>query len=363
MDANDVRSNGMLGKVIGVPLRKELTKNADGTVLVLGIFTSDSPDELGDIITRGATERAIPKYRQWGNIRYMHQPRPVGVVTRIGEADNLAWNEVEIKVIDPQAVFEVEQGLLKALSIGALIKWEDVELLRDGGLLINDYQLAEISLVDHPANYDAALKALKADDALRHVVVQHGFDAVAVSMKSMLDRELSMEDTENIDVQEDAEEIVAAEDAVVDAEPVVVEQSIDGEQPEIIEADAPVEVEAVEEVEAVADVSEMAELKALVLELTAAVKALADSFGATQRSLETTVEASPAGEQADSDGDVVERSLDADGNEQGDTGLAIERSAAVQETQLPEAEEQGAVVAKTSRLYRSLEHYLEQRRK
>ena len=86
-------------KVIGVPLSKDFTKQDDGTLLVPGYFTSDNKDEVGDIITRSATERAVPKYRQWGNIRYMHMPRPVGKVTRIGTDDGLEWNEVEIRVI------------------------------------------------------------------------------------------------------------------------------------------------------------------------------------------------------------------------------------------------------------------------
>lgn len=148
----------VLNKVIGVPLTKHY-KSSDPkeALIVRGKFTSDNKDEVGDIITRAATERALPKYRQWGNIRYMHQPKPVGKVAAIGEDDGLEWNEVEIKVIDPQAAFEVENGLLSALSVGIAIRFDDIEMLEDGGWIINDYSLAEISLVDHPANYDATL--------------------------------------------------------------------------------------------------------------------------------------------------------------------------------------------------------------
>ena len=109
------------------------------------------------------TERAIPRYREWGNIRYMHMPRPIGRVLRIGSQDGLAWNEVEILVVDPQAIFEIENDLLKALSIGAIVQYEDIDFLEDGGWLINNYGLAEISLVDHPANYDARLEGWVSD--------------------------------------------------------------------------------------------------------------------------------------------------------------------------------------------------------
>jgi len=163
-------------KIIGIPLEKSVKKNDDGSVVVRGFFTSDRADELGDIITRGATERAIPKYRQWGNIRYMHLPRPVGKIVGIGAEDGLDWNEVEIKVIDPQAAFEVEQGLLQALSVGILINFEDIDFLEDGGLIINDYLLAEISLVDHPANYDAVLTGMKG--VLDEIARTDGADSV-----------------------------------------------------------------------------------------------------------------------------------------------------------------------------------------
>lgn len=151
-----------LRKIIGVPLvEKSLLRKDDGTLIVRGFFTSDQQDEHGDIITRAATERAVPKYRRWGNIRYMHLPKPVAKVVRIGTDDGLEWNEIEIKVIDPQTVFEVENGLLSALSVGILIKWDDIEEGEGGSWIINDYLLGEISLVDHPANYDAVLSGMK----------------------------------------------------------------------------------------------------------------------------------------------------------------------------------------------------------
>lgn len=150
------KNSEKLTKIIGVPFTRTADPG-DGTLLVTGKFTSDNKDILGDVITREATENAIPIYRQWGNIRYMHQPQPVGKVYRIGADDGLEWNEVIIRVIDPKAKFEVEKGLLTALSVGIVFGFDDFEMDADGGWIINNYKLAEISLVDHPANYDAAL--------------------------------------------------------------------------------------------------------------------------------------------------------------------------------------------------------------
>jgi hypothetical protein len=242
-------------KVIGVPLEKAVAAD-DGSLLVLGKFTSDNKDEVGDIITRSATERALPAYRRWGNIRRMHLPEPVGRVTRIGEADGLEWNEVEIKVIDPKAKFEVENGLLQALSVGILINFNDIDMMQDGGWVINDYQLAEISLVDHPANYDAALETLNlsADEGLRSQVREQGLVPVLRSIGAVLAQEGERMDKNATPVEPAADEVVeqpvesTAED-VVEAEvpevpaaeePVVEEQSVVEEPVAEVEQEQPV---------------------------------------------------------------------------------------------------------------------------
>lgn len=145
-------------------------KSLDGKRLsVRGYFTSDQKDAVGDIITKDATIKAIPDYKQWGNIRYMHQPKPVGVVRAIGEEDGLEWNEVVFDITKQDVIEDVENGLLKALSVGILVDWKDINELQDGGWVINNYKLAEISLVDHPANYDARLKGMQGQDALSYV--------------------------------------------------------------------------------------------------------------------------------------------------------------------------------------------------
>lgn len=207
-----------LTKNLAIPLNKEAEVTDDGFLLKRGIFTSDATDEVGDIITRSATERAVPKYRQWGNIRYMHQPKPVALVQRIGAEDGLEWNEVEIKIIDPNARFEVEQGLLKALSVGIYIKnFDDVTFTEDGGLIINDYSLAEISLVDHPANYDAVLKSAGMEMPWKDAVKQHGAPSLAKALGLSQEEDMNKVKEEQAlpvetEVEETTEEAPVAEE-------------------------------------------------------------------------------------------------------------------------------------------------------
>lgn len=242
------RKGQSIYKHIAVPLEKSYDAQEDGTIIVNGFFTSDALDEVGDIITREATENAIPKYREWGNIRYMHQPKPVAKMLRIGTDDKLKWNEVEIHVIDPEAIFQVKNGLLKALSVGIWIRsWDDIEIDEEtGNWIILAYDLVEISLVDHPANYDACLfldedKSIPASPELRQLVAQHGFAMVskalgAITTSLEMEEEIDMDELEK-DLQ--LEEEIIAEETIEEE----VELSVDDSEEEEIDEELELSVD------------------------------------------------------------------------------------------------------------------------
>lgn len=242
------RKGQSIYKHIAVPLEKSYDAQEDGTIIVNGFFTSDTIDEVGDIITREATENALPKYREWGNIRYMHQPKPVAKMIRIGAEDKLKWNEVEIHVIDPEAIFQVKNGLLKALSVGIWIRsWDDIEIDEEtGAWIILAYDLVEISLVDHPANYDACLfldddKSITASPELRQLVAQHGFAMVskalgAINTSLEMEEEIDMDELEK-DLQ--LEEEIIAEETIEEE----VELSVDDSEEEEIDEELELSVD------------------------------------------------------------------------------------------------------------------------
>ena len=233
-----------ISKFIGIPLAKGFDHDSEGHLVARGFFTSDKVDALGDIITKEATERAVDAYRQWGNIRYMHQPRPVGKVVGIGKADGLKWNEVEFKVVDKDAAYEVEQGLLSAMSVGILVNWDDIELMEEGGFKILDYQLAEISLVDHPANYDATLKGVEATEGLRYLAREYGFEVVAREMASLLNIQMEGNMPKKVEKDIVEEEVIESEDETIEETQELIE---DDEVPaEAEEVEAPAEADEVE---------------------------------------------------------------------------------------------------------------------
>lgn len=143
-------------------------KGADGSndFIIEAYFTSDKMDVVGDIITREATVNATGAYRQFGNIRLMHQPVPVGKMVSIGEDDGLEWNQVRIRIVDEHTKMLINEGVLSALSVGIMvIKWNPIDAEGNDcefgenmrGFKITEYKLVEISVVDHPANYDAVI--------------------------------------------------------------------------------------------------------------------------------------------------------------------------------------------------------------
>lgn len=359
-------------KVLAVPITKSLQKNSDGTATVRGYFTSDNRDEIGDIITRAATERAIPKYRQWGNIRLMHLPEPVGTITRIGVEDGLDWNEVEILVVDEKAIRLLEFGVLKALSVGILIEWEDIDWIEDGGMIINDYMLAEISLVDHPANYDARLKGIQVEQGLRQLAREHGFVELARSMQILLDRELSMENEvtettpvveEEIPAEAPAEEIQPEEEvqveASIDAAEEVVEETeeVPAEEPVAEEVAAPAEEESINPMAALVD-----EFRSAMSEFTKAVQEVTKAMQ-TLKTLEVPAEAPQAEEQAENVEPVSEEAPAGD-PEPEDKATPVNRSGAVQETDVnvPAEEPTAQPIVEERDLRSALERYIKTKR-
>lgn len=366
-------------KVLFAKLDKSFEKDAKGNLIVTGKFTSDNMDEVGDIITRSATERALPAYRQWGNIRYMHAPRPVGKALGIGEDDGLAWNEVKMKIVPKDVINEVEEGLLSALSVGIRFGFDDFKVLEDGGWIIENYSLVEISLVDHPANYDATLngknldaKALKSLMRTKGVLISNQKENDMTDKEKALELEQVEETLEEVveSTEEATEEVVeeateeVIEDKALDLE-IVTDEVVEESTEEVVEEEVVEEVEVIEEViedesidsdesvdklntdateaievEEAGETEEAFDMKALATSLSDSVKSITDRLDA----LEAVDEGSE--EQVDSEEVVEEEVVEEDTSLE--TGEAKDAKIADLERQLAEYEtpvnRKGAVV-------------------
>lgn len=156
----DKASGGFISNVFG---------NDANECFVYGPFTSDNVDVVGDIVTKDGTVKAVGRWNSIRNIRFMHQPMPVGVATKLSYIDGLPWNEMEVKIIDDNTAKLARNGVLKGYSIGArVLEWEPIEQEDEedfffffGPMRILDYDLAETSVVDNPANRDALWSSVK----------------------------------------------------------------------------------------------------------------------------------------------------------------------------------------------------------
>lgn len=137
-------------------------RQADGTLIVSGIASSEAVDSDGEVIKADAMRKAITAYMEYANLREMHGNIAAGKVLKL-ETDAAGVTHIEALVVDAGSVLKVETGVLKGFSIGGRVP--------PGGrnatnrAQIDEIQLSEISLVDRPANPQARISFFKMDGA------------------------------------------------------------------------------------------------------------------------------------------------------------------------------------------------------
>jgi hypothetical protein len=308
------KSYGMInhGKVLAGKDNEELK--------VRGFFTDDKIDEVGDIITKEATVDAVERWRQWGNIRTMHD-FPSGRVESIGKGDGLAWNEIVTVPVDEQTQRLIEGDVLKAYSVGIIpTKYElNEEALEEAAqeaeengeeldwwfwpLIIHAYDMIEISYVDHPANYSATIQ-----DIGKAAAKSFEHRAVLFKNSAITDGIDKMSENDNGELLEEQE--VPAQD-VEEAEKDIEEKDVDEVEPEVIEADIEESEPESEEKEAGEAEGPEGSEEEVEPEFDAAlaVRELSERFDALERMLEEDFATA-----------IVERVLDALGFEEAEPG-------------------------------------------
>lgn len=136
-----------------------------------GIATTEDIDSQGDIVDYEASKSA---FSQWlGNIREMHQPIAVGKAIDIQYDDTEKVVAIGVKLSEStdgeNAWIKVKEGVLTGFSIGGSVNKVKKEVVKTetGEKTVTrlmDYSLAEVSLVDNPANPKAQLVMVKSID-------------------------------------------------------------------------------------------------------------------------------------------------------------------------------------------------------
>lgn len=129
---------------------------ADGSLMVSGIASTESVDAQGETITADCMRKAIPSFLQCGAVREMHQPiaagRPISA-----HVDDDGKTHFTAHVVDSETVKKVIAGVLKGFSIGG-------KAIRKIGKVVHEMSLKEISLVDLPCNSECTFSVIKFDE-------------------------------------------------------------------------------------------------------------------------------------------------------------------------------------------------------
>ena len=129
---------------------EKVEAQADGTVRVHGIATTEAVDDQGEIVRADAIRAALPDYMRFPAIREMHQLQAAGTALEVDVGDDNVTRLVA-HVVDPIAVAKVKSQVYRGFSIGGRVtKREPGNPKTITGLVLN-----EISLVDRPANPEA----------------------------------------------------------------------------------------------------------------------------------------------------------------------------------------------------------------
>lgn len=146
-----------------VPIAK-WEKLDDGGLRFEACFSSEAVDKQGEVVPQSATKKAVERWAA-RNIREMHKDEAVGKAIDFDfRADGTSWLKGFVTAGAPLTVKKVEDGVLQMLSIGGPTPKKMHKEMRGGKpvVVIDDFDLSEISLVDNGANPDAWISIAKA---------------------------------------------------------------------------------------------------------------------------------------------------------------------------------------------------------
>lgn len=154
---------------------------ADGDAVIRGFATTPTPDRVSDVVVPEGVKFRTPDIK----LHLYHDHRlPVGTV-RFGKPTSKGI-PFEARLPDVaeegivrdrvnEARHSIKYNLISAVSIGFKPLENGVELLKNGGLKFNSWEMLELSLTSTPANPEAvfsAVKSMKAGDPLPRDLIQ-----------------------------------------------------------------------------------------------------------------------------------------------------------------------------------------------
>lgn len=177
-------------------------KTENTSLVVAGFANTVTEDRAGDLIPKSAweTDNALGNYLKNPIVLFQHDhDEPIGKMINYEIRDEGLWVEIEIYNVDDRVYRLVEEGVLRAFSVGFRIKDykydEAMELF-----VITDLELFEISVVSIPCNQDSLFslqKSMSMDD----------FKALKEEAKSAAQTNEGMEEKESPEFNNELEKL------------------------------------------------------------------------------------------------------------------------------------------------------------
>lgn len=142
-----------------------LEEDNSSDIIIQGYASTSVEDREGDIILANAYKNTIEQYMRTSSaIFYNHDyNRPVGKILDYSITDSLFEVKASIFDVDKYVYEIVKKGIVKAFSVGFIIK--DYELKQNDDKktirVIKDLDLLDISIVTIPANPTATFNIVK----------------------------------------------------------------------------------------------------------------------------------------------------------------------------------------------------------
>lgn len=130
---------------------------------VKGFASTKFPDRVNDVVVPSALAVSMELYMKNPLILLDHDhTQPIGLVKSWQVTEDGLWVEAQIgkTSLGDQTWAEIEQGLRRAFSIGFIPM--EMDYKDDGGFLITELELLEISVVTIPANRESLFSIAKA---------------------------------------------------------------------------------------------------------------------------------------------------------------------------------------------------------
>jgi HK97 family phage prohead protease len=131
----------------------------DGKVKISGYASTNDKDRAGDVILPTAWKSGIGNYLKNPILLFNHNyDRPIGKATNIHFDDK--GLQIDGEIIEAEAANLIKNDVLKAFSVGFMIKDADYDSKTDV-FVIKEAELYEISVVSVPCNQDAVFSVSK----------------------------------------------------------------------------------------------------------------------------------------------------------------------------------------------------------